>query len=137
MRTAERNRPGGTPVASLKMREKWKRLSMALCAISVSDSGSPYRSQIQTIARSTALFIPFLQRNSAAHPGEFAGHWGMRPACSLAISSNRPGDGERAFRGIAHQNVSPPTVQYITRITVWRGSRRAKALPGRQHVERK
>jgi hypothetical protein len=57
IRTADKKRPGETPVASLKMREKWKRLSMALHAMSLSDSGSPYRSQMHFIARSTALFI--------------------------------------------------------------------------------
>ena len=40
MRTADRYRPGETPVASLKRREKWKRLSIALCAISFSERGS-------------------------------------------------------------------------------------------------
>src|SRR6266852_3172304 len=60
MRTADRYRPGETPVASLKVREKWKRLSMALCAISWSERGSLYRFQMQWIARSIALFIKFL-----------------------------------------------------------------------------
>ena len=40
IRTAERNRPGDTPVASLKMREKWNRLRMALLAMSESVSDS-------------------------------------------------------------------------------------------------
>jgi hypothetical protein len=54
---AERNLPGVTPVASLKVRQKWNLLSSALAAILARDSGSLYLSQMNLIARSSALLI--------------------------------------------------------------------------------
>ncbi len=63
MRMAERNLPGVTPVASLKVRQKWNRLSSALSAILARDSGSLYRSYMNLIARSSALaiFMPSIE----------------------------------------------------------------------------
>src|SRR5580693_1954662 len=57
MRIAERYLPGVTPMASLKVRQKWNRLTIALFAISARDNGSLYFSYMNLIARSWALFI--------------------------------------------------------------------------------
>src|SRR5580693_5247087 len=62
MRIAERYRPGVTPIASLKVRQKWNRLTIALLAISARDKGSLYFSYMNLIARSWALFIYLLSR---------------------------------------------------------------------------
>src|SRR5579859_4874113 len=62
MRIAERYRPGVTPIASLKVRQKWNRLTIALLAISARDNGSLYFSYMNLIARSWALFIYLLSR---------------------------------------------------------------------------
>lgn len=44
-------------MASLKVRQKWNRLSSALSAILARDSGSLYLSHMNLIARSSALLI--------------------------------------------------------------------------------
>jgi hypothetical protein len=62
MRIAERYLPGVTPIASLKVRQKWNRLTIALLAISARDKGSLYFSYMNLIARSWALFIYLLSR---------------------------------------------------------------------------
>src|SRR5580698_2763062 len=62
MRIAERYRPGVTPIASLKVRQKWNRLTIALLAMSARDKGSLYFSYMNLIARSWALFIYLLSR---------------------------------------------------------------------------
>src|ERR1700685_4560146 len=62
MRIAERYLPGVTPIASLKVRQKWNRLTIALLAISARDKGSLYFSYMNLIARSWALFICLLSR---------------------------------------------------------------------------
>src|SRR5580658_2575658 len=62
MRIAERYLPGVTPMASLKVRQKWNRLIIALLAISARDNGSLYFSYMNLIARSWALFIDLLSR---------------------------------------------------------------------------
>src|ERR1700728_2937196 len=62
MRIAERYLPGVTPIASLKVRQKWNRLTIALLAISARDNGSLYFSYMNLIARSWALFIYLLSR---------------------------------------------------------------------------
>src|ERR1700722_13775975 len=62
MRIAERYRPGVTPIASLKVRQKWNLLTIALLAISARDNGSLYFSYMNLIARSWALFIYLLSR---------------------------------------------------------------------------
>src|ERR1700678_4179610 len=64
MRIAERYRPGVTPIASLKVRQKWNRLTIALLAISARDNGSLYFSYMNLIARSWALFIYLLSRGA-------------------------------------------------------------------------
>src|SRR5580700_3726134 len=57
MRIAERYLPGVTPIASLNVRQKWNRLTIALFAMSARDKGSLYFSYMNLIARSWALFI--------------------------------------------------------------------------------
>jgi hypothetical protein len=49
-------------MASLKVRQKWNRLTIALLAISASDKGSLYFSYMNLIARSWALFMYLLSR---------------------------------------------------------------------------